>query len=103
VPFGVDGTAHDPPRQAAHVLLPAREQAEQRPAEPGEAAQPLPFADDDVRAARARRREQAERDRVHVHHQQRAARVGGLRDRPEILDHAEEVGLLDDDARRCRR
>ena len=92
---GVDGLARDPARHLADMLFAAGEQADVGAAEVEADADRLAFADHDVGAHFAGRLEQAERDRLgHHHDQQRALGVGGVGERLEVGDPAEDVGIL---------
>ena len=97
--LGVDRLAAQPAGHLTDVLLAAGEQAEIGPAELEPVADRLAFADDDVGPHLAGRADQPERDRFgHDGDQQRAGGVGGLGERRQVGDMAENVGVLDDDA-----
>src|SRR5690606_728645 len=83
-----------------HELLAAGEQAETGAADAHRVAQSLPLADSDVRAALAGRAQQREADRVEDGDEQRARGVRDVGRGGPVLDHAEEVGALDDDGGR---
>ena len=93
----VGGLARDAAGHAAQVLLGGGEEAERRAAEVEAAAERLALADGDVHPALARRSQDAERDRVDRGDAERARLVGGGGERLEVLDPAEEVGVLDED------
>ena len=96
----VDGLADEAAGDAAHQLGGDGHVAEAGAAEVHRVAERLGLADDDVGAEPAGRLEQAERDRVGDHDEERAGRVRQLGDGGQVLERAEEVGLLDDDRRR---
>ena len=90
---------HKPPRHLADVFLLAAEQPDVGPAELQPDADRLAFADDDVGAHFARRLDRAERDRFgHDRDQQRLLGLACLRQRRQIVDPAEDVGILHHDA-----
>ncbi len=60
----IDRGPHDPARSGAEVLLPAREQPEEGPAERGRDPEPLPLADHHIGTVRSGRLEHRERERV---------------------------------------
>ena len=94
--------ARDPPGHPPQVLLARGEQAEGRAAEVEAVAERLALADGHVDAAFAGGREDAERDRVDLRHDDRAGAagragcLGGGAERGRVLDGAVEVRLRED-------
>ena len=88
----------DAPRHLAHVLLSAGEEPQVRPSEAQGNAQRLSLAHGDVRAVLARGPQQPQRYRLDHSHVQGAGGVGRLTQAVHVLQVAEEVGLLDDQA-----
>ena len=96
----VDGLADQAAGDATHQLGGHGDVAHARAAEVHRVAERLGLTDDDVGAQPARSLEQAERDRVGDHDEQRARRVRQFGHGGQVLERTEEVGLLDDDRRR---
>ena len=86
--------ARDAAGHAAQVGLLGGEEAERRAAVVEPVAERLPLPHGDVDAELAGRLEHAERQRVAQHDHQRAGLVGGVGERLEVLDRAEEVRVL---------
>src|SRR5262249_32639679 len=98
--LGVDGLAHDAPGHAADELLLGGDEARPGAAEVHLDAERLAFADRDVAPALAGRLQDGGGGRVHARDRQRARRVGDLGDGGQVLQAAEEVRVLHDDAGR---
>ena len=95
----VHGLPADAPRKLADKLRLRRHVPGVRPAEEERHAQGLRLPHRDVRPKLAGSFEDGERDRVAHRDRQRPDRVRGLRRRPHVLDDAEVVRVLDEDAR----
>jgi len=98
-PLGVHRLPDQASGHAADVLHTGGEEAQVRAAEVEPGPHALPLADDDVGAEGPGRLQHPQSDGVRHHHQQRAGAVCGLRVRGQVLNPAQEVRVLDDEAR----
>src|SRR3954447_14389022 len=99
--LGVDGFASEAAGHLANMLLAAGEESDIRSAKLQADANRLALANDDVGAHLTRRLDEAKRNRLGDDgDQQGASRVCRLRDRHEVRDPAEDVGILDNDRAR---
>ena len=99
--LGVDGLTGETAGHLPDMLFAAGEQADIGPAELQPDADRLALANDDVRAHLARRLDRAKRHRLgNDRDQQRASGMSSLRDRREVGDPPEDVGILDYDRAR---
>ena len=89
--------ARDPAGHAADVGVLGGEEAEARAAEVQPVAERLALADGDVDPEVAGRPQDPERQRVALDDDERPGRLGGGDERLEVLDGAEEVGVLQED------
>ena len=99
VALGIERLAGEAAGHLADEFLPAGEQPDIGAAEAQRVAQRLALRGDDIGPHLARRAHQAERDDLGDRDdEQRAGPVAGLGERRQVVQAAEEVGVLDHDA-----